>query len=179
MRRILLFNTVILRAEIARRQLDIPISITPPGTDELELRELVTIRRFRDLPEALLAKGMLDSAGLESFLVDDNIVRMDWFWSNGVGGVKLQVNRDDVEPANELLQQPIPENFEVAGVGDYEQPRCPKCQSMDITFEELNKPLAYATAYLSAPIPLHQKGWKCQSCGAEWPEIESPAEPEC
>src|SRR4051812_27352394 len=45
---------------------------------ELELRRMVTVRQFRDLPEALLAKGCLDSAGIECALVDDNIVRMDW-----------------------------------------------------------------------------------------------------
>ena len=34
---------------------------------EMEMRELVTIRQFRDLPEALLAKGSLESSGIEVF----------------------------------------------------------------------------------------------------------------
>ena len=86
------------------------------------LRELVTLRKFRDIPEALLAKGCLESAGIESCLVDDNMVRLDWFWSNLVGGIKLQVDPKDVDVANEILDQPIPQGFEVAGFGEYQQP---------------------------------------------------------
>ena len=51
----------------------------------------VTLRQFRDLPEALLAKGSLESAGIQVYLVDDNMIRMDWFISNLLGGIKLNV----------------------------------------------------------------------------------------
>jgi len=63
----------------------------------------VTVRRFRDLHEALLAKGSLDSAGIESFLADDNMVHMDWLMSNLLGGVKLRVESANLEAANEIL----------------------------------------------------------------------------
>jgi hypothetical protein len=71
------------------------------------------------MPEALLAKGSLDSAGIECWLIDDNMVRLDWFYSNLLGGIKLQVTQEDAEAANELLEQPIPENFDAEGTGDY------------------------------------------------------------
>lgn len=153
-----------------------------PGDDdedgELELRNRVVIRQFRDLPEALLAKGSLDSAGIESALVDDNVVRLDWFWSNLMGGVKLVVDRDDVAAAEDILSQPIPESFEVAGVGEYEQPRCPRCQSLDVTFKELNRPVSYFTMALSVPIPVHRRAWRCHNCDSEWEDdgIPGPAE---
>ena len=70
--------------------------------------ELVTIANFRDLPEAMLAKGKLESAGIECFLGDDNMVRMDWFWSNLIGGVKLRVAETDAEEAIHLLEEEIP-----------------------------------------------------------------------
>src|SRR5271156_1333194 len=129
----------------------------PPRTEavfdgEGELRELVTIRKFRDLPEALLAKGSLESAGIEGLLADDNIIRLDWFWSNLMGGIKLQVDPEDAEVANAILDQPIPEGFDVAGVGDYQQPRCPRCQSLDVSFQELDEPVAYVSAYFGVPI---------------------------
>ncbi|HZQ91963.1 MAG TPA: hypothetical protein VFA60_09240 [Terriglobales bacterium] len=41
---------------------------------------LIVVAQYRDLPEALLAKGKLESAGIECTMTDDNIVRMDWFW---------------------------------------------------------------------------------------------------
>ena len=128
----------------------------------------VTIRRFRDLPEALLAKGSLESSGIPCTLVDDNMVRLDWFISNLIGGVKLQVSSEDAVVANEILDQPILEHFEVEGTGEYQQPKCPYCQSLDVNFEELNKPIAYASAFIGLPLPVHRPAWKCHNCGREW-----------
>lgn len=141
--------------------------------------EFVTIRKFRDLPEALLAKGSLESAGIECALIDDNMVRLDWLISNLLGGIKLQVKAEDSDVAEEMLRQPIPEHLEVSGVGEYEQPRCPKCASLDINFRELN-PSAYLSMALSVPIPFQRQAWRCHSCKVEWeddgvPSPESPA----
>src|SRR5271169_1994853 len=155
-----------LRAELTKRGMNAPVVEYPPG-DELEMRQRVTIRAFRDLPEALFAKGSLESAGIECALLDDNMVRLDWFISNLLGGVKLQVRPEDAAVAEEILSQPIPENFEVPGIGDYEQPRCPKCQSLEVNFQEVT-PAAYVSAYLNVPIPFHRRAWRCHSCDAEW-----------
>ena len=38
----------------------------------------VTIRQFGNMSEALCAQGCLDAAGIESFLTDTNIGRIDW-----------------------------------------------------------------------------------------------------
>ena len=146
---------------------------------EAEDRELVTIRKFRDLPEALLAKGSLESAGIECSLIDDNMVRLDWLISNLLGGIKLQVKAEDLDVAEEMLRQPIPEHLEVSGAGEYEQPRCPKCGSLDINFRELN-PSAYLSMALNVPIPFQRRAWRCHSCKVEWedhgvPNPESPA----
>ena len=70
---------------------------------------LVIIRRFRDLQPALFALGILESAGITSTISDENIVRMDWRWSNAIGGVKLLVREEDAAEATKLLQLPIPE----------------------------------------------------------------------
>jgi len=111
-----------LKTEIARRGLAITVNETPAGVEVLEERDLVPIRRFRDLPEAQLAKGILESSGVECFLTDDNMVRMDWFISNLLGGVKLLVNREDAEAAADILDEPTPDTLDVEGVGEYEQP---------------------------------------------------------
>lgn len=51
--------------------------------------EPITLYRYRDLPEAVIAQGMLASAGIESFLRDENTIRMDWMLSQLIGGVRL------------------------------------------------------------------------------------------
>jgi len=157
-----------LEDEMDRRNLKYPEGPAGHPRESLELQELATVRQFRDLPEALLAKGCLESAGIECFLADENLVRLDWFISNFIGGIKLKVRAADIENARTILDEPILEGLYVQGIGLYEQPRCPKCQSLDVNFQELDRPIAYMSAFLRVPMPVQRPGWRCHSCDAEW-----------
>jgi hypothetical protein len=158
-----------IRAEMSRRGMPPPLEAHPEASISKEPKPPVMIRRYQSLPEALLSKSILDSAGIESFLADENLVRIDWFYSNLVGGIKLLVRDDDADASSKLLAQEIPEEFNVAGVGDYQQPRCPRCQSFDVTFDELNKKVAYmGFLFLKPPISITSSKWKCHACGNEW-----------
>jgi hypothetical protein len=161
-----------LEDELDRRDLERSEDVRPRPHEEIEVRDLVMIRQFRDLPEALLAKGSLESAGIECFLADENLVRLDWFISNFIGGIKLRVQAHDAEDARKLLDEPILEGLYVQGVGLYEQPRCPRCQSLDVNFRELDRPIAYMSAFLRVPMPVHREGWRCHACDAEWDDAE-------
>jgi hypothetical protein len=163
-----------LKAEIARKGLDITINEALAHLDVIEGRDLVSIRQFLDLPEALLAKGSLEASGIESFLIDGNMVRLDWFISNMLGGVKLAVKRDDAEAALAILNEPMPETLDVEGVGEYQQPRCPACEALDVNFEQLNRKVAYVSAWLGMPIPLQTRAWTCRSCGHRWEDPQTP-----
>jgi Putative prokaryotic signal transducing protein len=158
----------VLEDEMDRRHLDFVSDSVSEPRQEMELRELVTVRKFRDLPEALLAKGSLESSGIECFLADENLVRLDWFISNFIGGIKLNVRAADVENARNILDEPILEGLYVQGIGLYEQPRCPKCQSLDVNFQELDRPIAYMSAFLRLPMPVQRPAWRCHTCDAEW-----------
>lgn len=94
-----------------------------PEMDELEFRDLVTIRSFWNLLDAELAKGRLEASGIDCFLLDDNMVRMDWFNANALGGVKLQVDPENVEAANRVLEQA--QDIEEEGVATEEEPELP------------------------------------------------------
>jgi hypothetical protein len=142
----------------------------PNSDSQYESRRFLVVRRFRDLPDALLFDSILDSAGIECFLADENTIRMDWFWSNLLGGVKLCVRKSDADAASSLLDQSVLEKFEVEGIGEYQQPRCPNCMSFEVFFEGLNKPVDYTRALLGGPRPLHRSLWQCDSCGHHWPE---------
>lgn len=136
------------------------------------LPTLVTLRHFRDIPEALLAKGKLESAGIECVLADGNLVRMDWLLSNAIGGIRLQVKQPDFEVARAILDEPIPSEFGPEDVGEnFVQPRCPRCCSLDIGFEKINRFWTYGLwLLLSFPIRIRKGSWKCYTCGIEWPE---------
>jgi len=166
-----------LRAELARRGLAVELAPPPSTNAEVEQRHLVTLRTFRDMPEALLAQGALTSAGIQSFLMDETTIRMDWLWSNALGGIKLRVDRMDAPAAAQVLGQEIPEKFTVEGVGDFAQPRCPKCQSLDVSYGDLDKLIAYGGMFFGLPVPLKRERWKCGACGHEWkPTGESKEE---
>lgn len=159
-----------LKSELARREL--PLELRRAAAVEETPDNLLAIRIFRDLPDALLAKTILDSAEIECFLFDENIVRLDWLWSNLVGGVKLCVRAEDATAALELLRENVPADFAVDGVEDYKQPRCPHCGSADLSFGESGKRLAYVTVALGVPLPVKRGGWKCHSCGHSWHDSE-------
>ena len=100
-----------LQAELSRRGLtnDPPEEFADTNQAELAFRNLITIRSYWNLLEAELAKGTLEAAGIESFLFDDNMVRMDWFNANAIGGVKLRIDRGNVDDANRILDESIPD----------------------------------------------------------------------
>ena len=95
-----------LKEEIGRRGLNIDFGESPPEAEETEEGELIIIGQYRDLPDALLAKGLLESSGIECFLADDNLVAINWLLSNAIGNVKLQVKEEDAEAALEILNTP-------------------------------------------------------------------------
>src|ERR1700678_3292141 len=135
-------------------------------------RQMVTIQSFRDLSEALLAEGMLNSAGIECVLVDDNAGRILGFISDVIGGIRLQVNRSDSEAAKELLEQPNPEGLDSGKETD--QPlRCPKCYSLDITFREVDKPQTDTSTWLSLSPPVRWKIGECMLCGYQWDDEDN------
>ena len=136
---------------------------------------VITLWKYRDLPEALTVRAKLQSEGIECFLADENVVRLDWFWSNAVGGIRLQMLEEDAATAMEVLGAEIPATFSAEELGqEYVQPRCPRCNSLDVKFEEYSG-LSLAFLYVfSLPIPIHRNYWKCEECGQKWQETDQP-----
>ncbi len=95
-----------LRAELMKRGLSsgqLDDQRNPPEQDDAEYRDLVTVRTFSTLMEAELAKGILDAAGIESFLFDENVGRI--YLANVVGGFRLRVDAANADEANRILQE--------------------------------------------------------------------------
>ena len=133
--------------------------------------KLITIATFSQAIEAHVSKTKLESEGIECFIADENIVNMNWFYSNAVGGVKLQVKEADVKRAIEILhQKPISVDFvtdeaEKEDEGLY----CPKCNSSDVYYEKFSRRLVFTSwLILGIPFLFFKKKWICQKCGYEW-----------
>ena len=174
-----------LRGEFAARGLEVPpIEEDEPEESETaaevavteDAGEFVTIRAFRDLPEAIVARNMLEQAEIPCSLADEHAVGINWIWSNAIGGVKLQVPATYVEAAEAVLAQPVPAEFATDG-SEYVQPVCPKCGSLDVMADDLDRKikLTSTVAYglpmvigLPALAFVKKGAWKCLNCECRW-----------
>ena len=153
-----------MRAEFARRNLE------PPLVEEAEQpEELVTVRRYRDLSEGIVARSLLESVGMRAELRDENLIRLDWQISNFIGGLRLQVPAADAANAEELLSQAVVDPVPLENGWEFEQPVCPACGSREITFEGASRGAALAGLWMmGVPLPKGKETWRCESCGARW-----------
>jgi DNA-directed RNA polymerase subunit RPC12/RpoP len=89
-----------------------------------------------------------------------------------MGGIRLQVPVADQEIAEAILAQPIPESIAIEGESDYRQPRCPRCNSLDILHESTSQKVGVAYwLVLGFPVAMSKDEWKCHTCGAVWKDI--------
>lgn len=159
-----------LRAEFAKRKMEPPRVREPV---EFDLRSLVTVRRYRDLSEAIVARSLLEAEGIEAWIQDENLVRLDWAYSNLVGGIRLQVDAQDEQVAREVLARPVPPTIAFEEGAEFEQPKCPRCGSLEVTFLGSDRRAALASVtLLSVPLPLGRESWQCETCGAHWEETD-------
>lgn len=165
-----------LRAEFARRGLEPPIVEEP---DEPELRRLVTVRRYRDLTEAFVGRSLLESAGIPAWIADEHLVRMNWFLSNMVGGMRLQVDERDEAAAREILEAEVPRTIPYGPEETYAQPTCPTCGSAEVTLGDgTERGRSFVALYLGAiPVPPRETAWHCEACGAQWMDAEIAEKP--
>ena len=155
-----------LRAEFARRNLEPPLVEEPMRAAS---RDLVTVSRFRDLPNADLARALLESSGIPACIQDDNLVRMDWFYSNAIGGIRLQVEATNADAAREILDQPAPDAIAFEEGAEFVQPQCPRCGSPDTSLLGSNHELSLSRVDLpSVSLAAGAEGWVCHACGTCW-----------
>jgi hypothetical protein len=66
--------------------------------------ELVTVTSYPDVAEAELARERLELEGIRAFVVDGQTAGVMPFLTSSTGGVRVQVQPQDLERAREILQ---------------------------------------------------------------------------
>ena len=115
--------------------------------------------------EAHVIKTKLESENIPCFVADGNIVQINPLYTNAVGGVRVQVRRQDMERARQVLQlaenegTPIPKPFV-----------CPRCRSTETTFSKIPGFLTVIgfLAAIGFPGMGGRRKWKCRNCGTTW-----------
>ena len=125
----LIYAVVNLKA----RDKDTISEASEPG-ESLELRtwteehqpRLLTVAAFDHRAQADLCAAMLDQHGINAQVADSGIVGVDWFLSNAVGGVKVQVAEQDRERAELVLHDShtASSNKDAESQGEWTCPRC-------------------------------------------------------
>lgn len=171
-----------LRAEFAQRGLEPPlIEEEDDSIVDEDDPDLATVGQYRDMAEAFVARAVLDQAGIECFLRDENTVRTDWLLSNAIGGMRLQVAAGDQAAAEQLLSQPAPGQFELDSGEEFVQPVCPKCGSIDVVANDPDRKVMALSMFIKLPLPHSrpsEEEWRCMTCGCVWVDDEELAEDE-
>lgn len=66
---------------------------------------LITVATFTSPWEAHIAKGRLEAEGITVYIADEHHIWVNWFYSQALGGVKLQVSDLDVPDAARVLSE--------------------------------------------------------------------------
>ena len=122
-----------------------------------------TVATFSKPEEAHLFRTRLEAAGIPAYVQDENMIQMDWLYSNAIGGVRVQIAEDDVDAAHEFLAA------ESGREAPPSEMLCPACGSERTTVDELPRRVAFLTLLLlGIPLLFTRRRWRCHSCDHVW-----------
>lgn len=80
--------------------------------------ELETVARFHDLTQAQAARAALEGEGVTAQLLDEVTGSLDWGLMPAMGGLRLQVPKDQAPRARKILDDIIPADDRSALIPD-------------------------------------------------------------
>ena len=119
-------------------------------------KDLVTLGSFEFLADVQIIKGRLESEGIVVTLKDENTIGVEPFASNALGGIKLQVHRNDENRAQAIFNEI--RNYAVDNEGNLIT--CPNCKAQKSEMYYKRDKLMYKLF----PF-LEQKKYRCTQCG--------------
>lgn len=130
--------------------------------------ELVTVATFSAPYEAQLAKGLLETNGIQAFVADEYTIGINWFYSNALGGVRVQVAETDAGQSLKLLDSEV----EPGGIDPQTEESwgdCPNCGSRNIAYFTAKQGAALLSLLLlGIPLLFPSKKLRCLNCNRVW-----------
>lgn len=142
------------------------------------VNNLETLITFTYPHEAHMAKGFLESEGINTMIQDEMTVQVQNFYSNAVGGVKILVRKEDYDDGIAALKRggyiiDADDKAEEVRIVEADESNnkthCPFCKSDNIA---KNKDIHILTSIiyliLGLFIPVFKSKYKCFDCEKEW-----------
>ena len=124
------------------------------------------VKTFSSPIEANIAKGFLESNGIDALLFDENTIYINPVLTTAVGGVKLLVSEEDYSNAIQLFEETENEH-----VKKQSQLDCPLCNSKDIISTNKHNWFALLLMLISfsfTPNSGNHEKHKCRQCNHSW-----------
>lgn len=147
-----------------------------------------TILTFTYPHEAHMAKSYLESNRIEVMIKDEMTAQVYNFYSNAIGGVKLQVKKSDFEAGLKILQNGGYINTDELSrqskieVIKIDRPAnknfCPFCKSENVVKKRDPNILVLIVYFILGVIfPIFKSGYQCYDCGKAWKyeKIKTPS----
>lgn len=123
----------------------------------------VIIGRFGDEISAHLVRHRLESEGIDTWIVDENMASVYPLYNQAIGGVKVAVRESEAAVATEILR-------DMESPAEAEALACPACGSTHV----VDNPITYRWAVLltlatfGLYIPVFYRRNRCQDCVRKW-----------
>jgi DNA-directed RNA polymerase subunit RPC12/RpoP len=129
---------------------------------------LVILQRFDNYFYANITCNMLQHAGIECYIRDENTILSDPLLSNAIGGIKLEVNETQFTEAREILKQ--------AEATYLDELTCPYCKTKGLFAEEkVDTPRSVwgvlKNKLLYGQTNLYSKYYRCKTCKSQINEL--------
>ena len=125
----------------------------------------VTIATYTFPHEVFIDRSKLEAFGIECFVKDELTIQVHNFYSNALGGIKLQVQQKDLERAKTILSDhpDISTNYKDSKI------KCPNCSSGNVDGMGLNGRISMVILMLTGlPIPIFSNKFHCFECHKEF-----------
>ena len=133
---------------------------------------LITVTTTTDPIQAHIISGRLEAEGLQPSIAFEHHVRMNWFISNALGGIRVQVPPSQQEQALDVVSLINDRSYQQL-LEQEEETRddlaCPACGSRDVRRSRFTESLALLVLwFMSLPIPFQTGAYNCQPCKHHW-----------
>lgn len=139
------------------------------SAEPLDREALVAIGNFAEPLSAEAVRAGLRAQGLDAWVFDGEVARLDGLLVPALGGVRVMVRLHDRNRALSLMEQASNAPDEEGDEPDFDPrlPHCPLCHSREVRFRPLPRPSDAIARFLRRILGDPVAG-RCRACGHAW-----------